>query len=185
MKNRKPKAFVFLFAAVGWLLLTSWGFQAEAQDIKRASEIERGLIAITGDESARAVDLYIRFSVNLAKLTEEARRQLAELGRAINSERLKGARFEINGHTDASGRAVNNKALSLKRAKAVMYFLIKNHAANTARFAVHGYGEERLKNTLDPNAAENRRVEIIAIYKRRDMPARNEEKKKGGRQAIQ
>ena len=184
MKTRKPKAFVFLFAVASWLFLAFWIVPAEAQGIKRASEIE-GRLAITGDENTRSVDLYIRFSLNSAKLTKEAQSQLAELGQALNSERLAGARFEINGHTDASGKAANNKVLSLKRAKAVKDFLVDNHAAKASRFVVHGYGEERLKNTLEPNSAENRRVEIIAIYERRDPPVQTEGEKKGGQQAIQ
>ncbi len=184
VKNRKPKAFVFLFAVVSWLFLAFWTVPVEAQGIKRASEIERGLIAITGDESTRSVDLYIRFSLNSAKLTKEAQSQLAELGQALNSERLAGARFEINGHTDASGKAANNKVLSLKRAKAVKDFLIDNHAAKASRFVAHGYGEERLKNILEPNSAENRRVEIIAIYERKDPLVQTEGKKNGSQKAI-
>lgn len=178
MKIQKPKETVFLFVAAGWLFLALWNVPVVAQDIKRAFDIERGLIPITGDEGSRAVDLDIRFSVNLAKLTDDARRQLAELGRALNSEKLAGARFEINGHTDASGKATHNKALSRKRAQAVRDYLVKSHAIKTTRLIVHGYGEERLKNALEPNAAENRRVEIIAKHERRDPPARTEDKKK-------
>jgi len=179
VKIQKPKKSVFLFMAAGWLFLVLWNVPVVAQDIKRAFDIERGLIPITGDEGSRAVDLDIRFSVNLAKLTNDARRQLTELGRALNSEKLAGAHFEINGHTDASGKAEHNKALSLKRAKAVRDFLVKFHAVKTKRLVVQGYGEERLKNALEPNAAENRRVEIIAKYEHPDLPTRNEVKNKG------
>jgi outer membrane protein OmpA-like peptidoglycan-associated protein len=179
VKKQKTMAFVFLFVAAGMLFLTHITVPVVAQEIKRAMEIERRLIPITGDEGDRAVDLDIRFSVNQAKLTDAARRQLTELGRALNSEKLAGARFEINGHTDASGKAAYNKALSLKRAKSVRDFLVKFHAVKTTRLVVHGYGEERLKNALEPKAVENRRVEIIAKHERRDPPARNEGGKKG------
>jgi outer membrane protein OmpA-like peptidoglycan-associated protein len=186
LKNRIPKSSILLFATVGWFFLTFWPFPTVAQVFKRASEIEGRLIPITGDESVRTVDLDIQFGLNMAKLTDEARHQLAELGQALNSDRLVGARFEINGHTDASGKAGNNKALSLKRAKAVRDFLVKSLAVNAKRLVVHGYGEERLKNSIAPNAAENRRVEIIARYVRRKPTVQNEEKKnEGGRQAIQ
>jgi outer membrane protein OmpA-like peptidoglycan-associated protein len=176
--NQKQKTPNLLFMIAGCLFLILWTIPVVAQDIKRALEIERRLVPITGDDGDRGVDLDIRFGVNLAKLTDAARRQLSELGRALKSEKLAGARFEINGHTDASGNAAHNKALSLKRAIAVRDFLVKIHSVKSTRLVPHGYGEERLKNALEPNAAENRRVEIIANYERSDPPAQNEGKKK-------
>jgi outer membrane protein OmpA-like peptidoglycan-associated protein len=179
MKKQTPKAGVFLLLSVGWLLGAQWTVPAFAQEIIQSSEIERGLVAITGDEDARAVDLDIRFSVNSDKLTDAAQRQLNELGHALNSENLADALFEINGHTDASGKAAHNKTLSLKRAKAVRYFLVKSHAIKLTRLVVHGYGEDHLKNPLDPKAAENRRVEIVAKHERSELPATKKKKKKG------
>ena len=180
MKKRKHYSSVFFLLPACGVFLSLWTAPVIAQEIKRALEIERGLVAITGDEDARAVDLDIRFAVNSDKLTDAARRQLDELGHALNSENLADAQFEINGHTDPSGKADHNKALSLKRAKAVSDFLIKSYAVKSMRLVVHGYGEEYLKNVLEPQAAENRRVEIIAIYKLGEPQAPNKKKKGWG-----
>jgi outer membrane protein OmpA-like peptidoglycan-associated protein len=177
VKKHNLKAGVFLLFSVGWLLGGQWTVSAFAQEIMQASEIERGLIAITGDEDARAVDLDIRFSVNSDKLTDAARRQLNELGRALISENLSDALFKISGHTDASGKAAQNKVLSLNRAIAVRDFLVNTYAINSTRLVVHGYGEDYLKNPLDPKAVENRRVEIVAKYKRTDLPVTKNKKK--------
>ena len=173
-KSGKVRAAI----SAGFLLCFSvWLGPLAAADFKPASEIEGRLVPITGDEGIRAVDLDIRFKVNSAGLTDAARHQVAELGKAMNSKKLSGARFEINGHTDALGKVAYNKVLSLKRAQAVKDFLIKNFAVAPGRLDVHGYGEEHLKNALEPNSGENRRVEIIAHYEGQNTPPKDAQKR--------
>ncbi len=93
-------------------------------------------------------------------MTKAARRQLGELGKALTSPRLAKAKFQINGHTDVSGAAAHNKALSAKRARAVKSYLVQRFGIDRHLLATHGWGEERLKDSLDPNNPVNRRVEI-------------------------
>ena len=116
-----------------------------------------------GKPRARTVDLQVLFETNRATLRPEARAQLDELGKALKSATLKDHRFRIAGHTDACGPAAYNKALSGPRAASVAAYLPQTHGVAPARLEVAGFGEERLRDALHPNAAVNRRVEVSLI----------------------
>jgi outer membrane protein OmpA-like peptidoglycan-associated protein len=183
--DMKTRGCLICLAVTTFFLLIFTSAYPVAQEIKRASEIEGKLVAITGDNSRRTLDLDIQFDLNSDKLSNEAKNQLVELGQALISEKLSNAKFKINGHTDSSGAAASNKALSLKRAMAVKNFLIEYQGISATRVSVNGYGEERLTNILAPNSAENRRVEIVAIYELRVSPSDEVDIKKSRTQAIQ
>ncbi len=89
--------------------------------------------------------------------------RVTELGIALRSEALEDAVFLMGGHTDAKGPDNYNLALSDRRAAAVKAFLVETFAIRPERLIAVGYGEERLKNSLDPEAAENRRVTIVSL----------------------
>lgn len=72
-----------------------------------------------GKPRAPSVDLRILLETGSAKLLPAARAQLDELGRALSSDRLRSHRYRIAGHTDASGPADFNGALSERRAASV------------------------------------------------------------------
>jgi outer membrane protein OmpA-like peptidoglycan-associated protein len=110
--------------------------------------------------SVAALDLNIQFGVNNASVTPRAKDQMRELGIALASKALSAGAFEIIGHTDASGRAATNKALSQKRAEAVRQYLIRNFGVEPARLQATGRGEERLADKRRPTHAINRRMEI-------------------------
>jgi outer membrane protein OmpA-like peptidoglycan-associated protein len=74
---------------------------------------------------------------------------------------LKGAVFFINGHTDAVGGADFNQDLSERRAEAVKRVLIEEFRLPADTLIAVGYGKTQLKNTTNPFAAENRRVQIV------------------------
>ena len=125
------------------------------------------LIPITGDPlERRSVELRIGFRLDSAELTEEAMAQLRELGAALVSEALGRAEIGVYGHTDASGAADYNLALSERRAQAVAAFLQEQAGIAAERFReVRGYGEERLREELPPGAGAQRRVEIAAFHR--------------------
>ncbi|MEQ8249204.1 MAG: OmpA family protein [Alphaproteobacteria bacterium] len=112
--------------------------------------------------SAR-IDLDVAFSLGSAVLTLRAKDQLDELAAALSRPELAEARFVLAGHTDARGAEGLNLRLSQARAQAVRRYLIEIHGLAADRVAAEGYGESRLKRPLDPNAADNRRVEVIAF----------------------
>lgn len=183
------RAWLFVIAAVTGIALTVPAAAGSSSGETVASDaIVGGLIPITGDGGPRSIDLGVRFEINSARLTKAARRQLYELGKALTSPRLAKAKFQINGHTDASGAAAYNKALSTKRARAVKSYLVERFGVDPRRLAAHGWGEERLKDSLNPNDPVNRRVEIVNVSPPAAGPAAQPggaTKPAGGMQAIQ
>ncbi len=134
---------------------------ASASEPVSAQHIIGKLVPITGEEEQRSIDLQINFQLNSARLTPDSEQQLDALGTAITSPQLSYAQFNIYGHTDASGPAAYNKTLSEKRAEAVKSYLVEKFKIVPERLMTAGYGEEKLKNAQNPNAAENRRVQIV------------------------
>lgn len=108
-----------------------------------------------------SINMQINFEYNSAEIAGSSARTMATLAKALASPQLEGRRFTVIGHTDASGSAAYNKALSDRRAAAVRNYLIENGVASS-RLKAAGKGESQLLNSDDPNAAENRRVEIQA-----------------------
>lgn len=109
-----------------------------------------------------ALDISIPFALNSADLSEGARKVLLELAGALTSAELKDSKFALGGHTDASGSAPHNQALSERRALSVKSFLASYNVA-PERLIAAGYGEERPKKGLDPSDAGNRRVEVVNL----------------------
>ncbi len=108
-----------------------------------------------------SINMQINFEYNSAEIAGSSAKTMATLAKALASPQLEGRKFTVIGHTDASGSAAYNKALSDRRAAAVRRYLTDNGVA-ASRLKALGKGESQLLNNDDPNAAENRRVEIQA-----------------------
>lgn len=111
------------------------------------------------------VDLEINFDYNSAAVSPVAEPQLHSLGKALTGAELAGSVFMLGGHTDAKGPDGYNQNLSERRAETVKKFLIENYKIPAENLVSAGYGETDLKNKADPNAAENRRVQIVNMAK--------------------
>jgi outer membrane protein OmpA-like peptidoglycan-associated protein len=106
------------------------------------------------------VDLSIQFEFDSAKLLPESRPLLDNLAKAINSDKLRGFTFVVEGHTDIIGSAEYNQKLSDQRALSVLaYLTIKG--VSKERLKALGKGSSELLILDKPDAAENRRVRII------------------------
>src|SRR5204862_1751986 len=68
-------------------------------------------------------DMRIQFEFGSAKLTEDAKKVLNELGAALQSDQLAAYQFSLVGHTDAVGSAGANLKLSQARAASVKDYL--------------------------------------------------------------
>lgn len=146
------------------LMIATQGYAGMEMDRAR---IIQDLIPITGDEGKvqeRRIDLEINFNSGSSQLSKTGVNQVDELAQALRSNELNDAIFKIVGHTDASGDAQKNMALSKERARTVKRVLVESGIFAPDRFYTSGKGERELKNTKDPRAQENRRVEIIAVY---------------------
>jgi outer membrane protein OmpA-like peptidoglycan-associated protein len=110
-----------------------------------------------------SIDLDVTFANNSAIIGPGAVPTLVTLGRALGRPELKGATFLIGGHTDAAGSDGYNQSLSERRAEAVKTFLAEQFKLSPDQMLAIGFGRSELKNTADPMAAENRRVQIVTI----------------------
>ncbi len=119
------------------------------------------LAAVAGERPS--IDLEIYFDYNSAEIASRAVPDLVNLGRALTNAELKGGVYLISGHTDAKGGEDYNQRLSERRAKSVKDYLIRKFQIADDTLVTAGYGEEQLKNTSDPFAAENRRVQITNL----------------------
>lgn len=109
------------------------------------------------------IDLEIYFEYDSSAVTPDAEPELMKLGRVLTSSDLKGGVFLIGGHTDAKGSDGYNQSLSERRAASVKRFLQERFEIPSDVLVTAGYGEDELKNKDDPNAAENRRVQIVNL----------------------
>jgi len=76
---------------------------------------------------------------------------------------LQGYCFLVVGHTDAKGSREYNLKLSQQRADAIREALVNPFGISSTRIEAVGLGEEQLLDPSKPDAAENRRVQLINI----------------------
>lgn len=112
-------------------------------------------------ETKPAVDLEVNFEYNSATIGPKAIDDLTKLGLALRDERLKDAVIMLAGHTDAKGGDDYNKELSERRAEAVKQLLVSKFGVPATNLVAVGYGREKLKNSSNPLAPENRRVQVV------------------------
>lgn len=126
--------------------------------------VERQKLApVLANPDLPQLDLTIEFEFNSAEITPEATLVLVRLGTALTQESLAKSVFVLAGHTDAKGSPDYNQALSERRANSVKDFLVAAFNISPNSLISVGFGEEQLKNTLDPEAAENRRVTVVNV----------------------
>jgi OOP family OmpA-OmpF porin len=102
---------------------------------------------------------HIHFATDSAILDSTSFETLERLASAAKV--CPGMRIAIEGHTDAEGSAEYNQRLSVRRARAVVAFLVKAGADRKQLEAV-GYGPTRpaAPNDTEENMAKNRRIEF-------------------------
>ncbi len=109
----------------------------------------------------------INFRNNSAVLSADSKQQLDDLAnKAMNA---KGYVIEITGYTDSSGSIQKNRALSQRRADAVVRYLAENHRIPLRRIVTpFGYGEAQAvaDNRTREGRAQNRRVEVKILVSR-------------------
>jgi outer membrane protein OmpA-like peptidoglycan-associated protein len=90
------------------------------------------------DNAGSALNLCATFAINSAVLTPATRRSLDTLAEVLVSDaRLRGRRFVVEGHADATGDAAKNRRLSAERARAVQAYLVSKGVA-AAGLSVEG-----------------------------------------------
>jgi OmpA-OmpF porin, OOP family len=112
-------------------------------------------------QSVTRFDLLVNFEFNSDQLTATARENLAQFAKALLDPQLKGQKFEIDGHTDATGAELYNLGLSERRAKSVVGFLA-SQGVDPSTLLPKGFGKSKPR-VADPFSPENRRVETHLV----------------------
>ncbi len=113
-------------------------------------------------------DLLIRlkalnFDIGKAYLLPEHYPLLAKVQKAI---RVFDAKYVwIEGHTDSTGSALTNQALSQRRAEAVVAYLVNSGTITAEQINAVGYGPEKpiAPNTTADGRRLNRRIDVILV----------------------
>jgi outer membrane protein OmpA-like peptidoglycan-associated protein len=122
----------------------------------------------TTNERISALDDYepqtvlaVNFRSGSSALSADSKSKLDELAtKALNA---KGYVVEVSGFTDAAGSVERNRALSQRRADAVIRYLVENHSIPLRRIVTpYGFGESNAvaENNSRTGRAQNRRVEV-------------------------
>ena len=115
-----------------------------------------------GDRLLLRLPSAFTFDVGRAEIRPQARSTLTEI--SLTLKKYKQSFVDVLGHTDSTGTAASNQALSQRRAQAVASHLT-THGVNPVRIATRGYGSTQpiADNITDAGRAINRRVEIKLV----------------------
>jgi len=110
--------------------------------------------------AAASIGLPIKFAYNSAKVLDESKYSLNEIGRMLALPSYASERIIIEGHTDAGGSEGYNQYLSEKRAQSVKKYLRSQFNIASNRLLTVGMGESQSLPGVDPFAGANRRVQL-------------------------
>ncbi|WP_321400903.1 OmpA family protein [Maridesulfovibrio sp.] len=152
---------IFIFTCIPFAYAGQDGFAANSDEILR----------MITNPGGRAF-LKIEFKVNSSKISKTAYPVVDSLGTALTSGPGSTMQVRLVGHTDSAGKSEYNRSLSLKRAEAVKNYLAVHFNIDPARIEVQGMGEDQpiASNETAQGRARNRRVEVINISKKADVP---------------
>jgi outer membrane protein OmpA-like peptidoglycan-associated protein/Tol biopolymer transport system component len=123
-------------------------------------EIDTHIIMVKAETGSKVILKNIFFDVGKSDLKSESLAEVEKIQALLVAN--PSLKVQINGHTDNTGNAASNKALSLKRATAVVDYL-STHGVDASRLSAKGYGSERpiVSNDDETGGREiNRRTEI-------------------------
>ena len=113
-------------------------------------------VAALENRFADEVNSTVNFAFNSATLDENARRILREQAAWIR--RFPEVRFKVFGHTDAVGPDAYNKRLGMRRARAVVAYLISQGVDRSRLEAVVSFGESQPVVVTQGREPRNRRT---------------------------
>jgi outer membrane protein OmpA-like peptidoglycan-associated protein len=108
-------------------------------------------------------DIKIEFANNKYTLSSKAKSNLDTLASVLKDAEGKGWKFEISGHTNATGPAGHNDWLSQKRADAVAAYLAQDKEIPKSMLEAVGFGSKEPLPGLDPKNGKNRRVQVKRV----------------------
>lgn len=141
-----------------------YGNMLDRQEAELRQSLGNDAVTITntGDRLIVTMPQDILFDVDSAAVRPGLRSDLQAV--AQNLQNYPDSKVQIVGHTDNTGSAEHNQALSERRANAVADVLMEGGVA-FARIETFGRGEDQpiASNLTDEGKAQNRRVEIVIL----------------------
>ena len=107
------------------------------------------------------IDMEIKFDYNSASISQSSMPAVQQLGEALSDPKLQGSTFVVSGHTDGVGGDTFNQDLSERRADTIKRYLVDNYHIASGDLLTVGYGKTHLKDPDHPDAAVNRRVQVV------------------------
>ncbi len=123
---------------------------------QQKAEVATDCLSLPPNTKSTAVDFAIQFKVgssDVAPASEQLLREIAKI-LALSPDRC----VLVEGHTDVSGNADMNMALSRDRAESVVKFVVDKAKLEPKRFVSVGKGSSEPLKNLDPRHSLNRRV---------------------------
>ncbi|PWE55484.1 flagellar motor protein MotB [Metarhizobium album] len=117
-------------------------------------------------DRAPSIDIQsINFEFGSSQIARSEYRKVRIIANALQriTRRRRGARFLIEGHTDAVGSAASNQVLSEDRAEALKWVLVEEFGIPERALETVGYGEEYLLVPTEREEWRNRRVTLRRI----------------------
>jgi outer membrane protein OmpA-like peptidoglycan-associated protein len=120
------------------------------------SEASKDCKSLPANVSATAVDFAIQFKAGSSDLAPSSEKLLIQIAKilALSPDKC----VLVEGHTDVSGNADMNMALSSDRASSVVKFVVEKADMESKRFVPIGKGSTDLVKNLDPRNPLHRRV---------------------------
>lgn len=113
--------------------------------------------------SLRQFNVQIDFDYNSDRIMPRSYEAIGAIADALHTPYLMGQKFVIIGNTDAKGSREYNLGLSMRRANAVREALATTFRVPASQLYAVGLGEENPADPAQPDAAVNRRVQLINI----------------------
>lgn len=114
-------------------------------------------------ETLYTMSIQTDFPPGSTQLSASMTKAFDVVAQTIDQPSLRSAKVVIIAHTDASGSEADNERLSSLRAQAIADYLVLTAHIDPARLVPWGMGETQLKNSTDPLALENRRVDFVLV----------------------
>ncbi|MDQ6610099.1 MAG: OmpA family protein [Bacteroidota bacterium] len=151
-----------------WVVLNDFGGAKKGNFELNILEMEPMKQDITAGEMLEALNkagsiaVYINFETGKADIKPESQKTIEQISAMMKENAA--LKVSIEGHTDNTGTAANNKILSDARSKAVMKAVIAA-GIDASRLSAKGWGQEKpvADNNTEEGRAKNRRVEIVKM----------------------
>jgi outer membrane protein OmpA-like peptidoglycan-associated protein len=162
--GRERRKNALIGAGIGAIAGGSVGYYMDVQEAKLRQKLAGTGVSVTrqGNNIILNMPGNVTFAVNSADISSRFYEVLDSVSIVVNE--YDKTLIEVMGHTDNTGAADYNQALSERRARSVSDYL-KSREVLPARLEAYGYGEDYpvADNQTDAGRALNRRVEIALV----------------------